>query len=165
MDRFEANAAADAALEIGEELARLRARVAELEAAAAARAPQATPTPNERRPVIESVLEAIERRDPTFGMDAAQVLAVRRDLQARVAVGIERYGTPLQAFNGRDADRDAYEETLDLIMYLAQRIEELATLPAPDGHREPRAYSVHFMYALRTAVFLRRRLSAKGPQP
>lgn len=165
MDRFEANLAADDVLALRAENARLLERVAELEAAARARAPQVPPTPNERRPVIESVLEAIERRDPAFGMDAAQVLAVRRDLQARVAVGIERYGTPLQAFNGRDADRDAYEEALDLIMYLGQRIEELVAAKAPHGQHEIRAYSAHFMYALRTAVFLRRRLSAKGPQP
>jgi hypothetical protein len=46
------------------------------------------------------------------------------DLQVRLAVGIERYGTPLQAHNGRDALRDAYEEALDLACYLRQAIEE-----------------------------------------
>lgn len=46
------------------------------------------------------------------------------DIRTRREVGIERYGTPLQPFNGRDALRDAYEEALDLAMYLRQAIEE-----------------------------------------
>ncbi len=46
------------------------------------------------------------------------------DMQARDAVGRERYGTPLQPFNGRDALMDAYEEALDLCAYLRQAIEE-----------------------------------------
>jgi hypothetical protein len=49
---------------------------------------------------------------------------VRRDLEVREQVGIQRYGTSLQAFNGRDALRDAYEEALDLACYLRQLIEE-----------------------------------------
>ena len=34
--------------------------------------------------------------------------------------GIERYGTPLQADNGRDALADAFQEELDRIAYLRQ---------------------------------------------
>lgn len=46
------------------------------------------------------------------------------DITARREVGISRYGTALQAHNGRDALRDAYEEALDLAVYLRQVIEE-----------------------------------------
>jgi len=46
------------------------------------------------------------------------------DLIARKEVGIQRYGTTLQPFNGRDALRDAYEEALDLCNYLRQIIYE-----------------------------------------
>lgn len=46
------------------------------------------------------------------------------DMQSRDKVGRERYGTPLQAFNGRDALVDAYQEALDLVVYLRQAIEE-----------------------------------------
>lgn len=46
------------------------------------------------------------------------------DMQARDRVGRERYGTPLQPHNGRDALVDAYQEALDLVVYLRQRIEE-----------------------------------------
>lgn len=49
---------------------------------------------------------------------------VRADLEQREQVGIQRYGTPLQPHNGRDALRDAYEEALDLACYLRQAIEE-----------------------------------------
>ena len=34
------------------------------------------------------------------------------------------YGEPLTTGNGRDALRDAYEEALDLCLYLRQALEE-----------------------------------------
>lgn len=46
------------------------------------------------------------------------------DIAARREVGIAKYGTPLQANNGRDALRDAYQEVLDLACYLRQAIAE-----------------------------------------
>lgn len=49
---------------------------------------------------------------------------VRADLLKRLQLGIERYGQPLQANNGRDALMDAYEEALDLTVYLRQAIYE-----------------------------------------
>ena len=49
---------------------------------------------------------------------------VAADIEARRQLGIRRYGTPLQAHNGRNALQDAYEEVLDLACYLRQLIEE-----------------------------------------
>lgn len=49
---------------------------------------------------------------------------VMQDMRDRKALGIERYGTPLRPFNGRDALIDAYQEVLDLAVYLRQRIFE-----------------------------------------
>lgn len=46
------------------------------------------------------------------------------DMESRREVGIKRYGTALQPFNGRDALRDAYEEAMDLCMYLRQLMYE-----------------------------------------
>ena len=46
------------------------------------------------------------------------------DMHARDKLGRQRYGVPLQAGNGRDALQDAYEEALDLAVYLRQAIEE-----------------------------------------
>ncbi len=64
---------------------------------------QPPPVPSARQPVWEMVIADMEKRN---------------------RVGTERYGTPLQAFNGRDALQDAYEEALDLAAYLRQAIEE-----------------------------------------
>jgi len=49
---------------------------------------------------------------------------VLADMQERDGVGRERYGTPLQPHNGRDALKDAYAEALDLCVYLRQAIYE-----------------------------------------
>ena len=46
------------------------------------------------------------------------------DIEDRIKIGVERYGTPLQTFNGRNADLDAYEEAMDLTIYLKQRLIE-----------------------------------------
>jgi hypothetical protein len=40
-------------------------------------------------------------------------------------MGIMKYGTPLQPFNGRDALWDAYQVVLDLAVYLRQAIYEI----------------------------------------
>ena len=50
---------------------------------------------------------------------------VLADMKSRDNLGRERYGTPLQAHNGRNALLDAYEEALDLTVYLRQAMEEL----------------------------------------
>ena len=52
------------------------------------------------------------------------------DMQARDAVGRERYGMPLQAFNGRNPLVDGYQESLDRIAYERQAIEERAAMVA-----------------------------------
>ena len=55
--------------------------------------------------------------NPILGM----VLA---DLTNRALEGKEKYGEPLKAHNGRNALWDAYQEALDLAMYLRQLIQE-----------------------------------------
>lgn len=49
---------------------------------------------------------------------------VIRDLKERELFGIKKYGTPLQVNNGRNALIDAYQEALDLVMYLKQKLLE-----------------------------------------
>jgi hypothetical protein len=49
---------------------------------------------------------------------------VIKDILDRRQVGISRYGTALQPHNGRNALQDAYEEAIDLAMYLKQRLVE-----------------------------------------
>ena len=65
--------------------------------------PQPAPKRNEHPPVWELVIE---------------------DMQDRDYSGEVKYGTRLQPFNGRDALVDAYQEAMDLTVYLRQAIFE-----------------------------------------
>jgi len=49
---------------------------------------------------------------------------VLTDMAQRAAAGVQKYGTHLQTHNGRDALWDAYQEAMDLCMYLRQAILE-----------------------------------------
>lgn len=46
------------------------------------------------------------------------------DIEERRRIGISRYGTALQAFNGRDALKDLYDELIDGAMYVKQAMVE-----------------------------------------
>jgi hypothetical protein len=50
--------------------------------------------------------------------------AVVADMQFRREQGTRKYGTELRTGNGRDALVDAYQEALDLVMYLKQALME-----------------------------------------
>lgn len=49
---------------------------------------------------------------------------VLEDMEARREMGIDKYGTPLQAFNGRKPLVDLYQELLDAVVYIKQKILE-----------------------------------------
>lgn len=68
-----------------------------------ATARQNKPTPNELPPVKDMVIA---------------------DLQARAEVGLKTYGVYLQPHNGREPLVDAYQEALDMAMYLRQALYE-----------------------------------------
>lgn len=53
-------------------------------------------------------------------LDGAIWPSIIREMQARRDVGLQRYGQPLQAGNGRDALRDLLEEVLDAAVYARQ---------------------------------------------
>jgi hypothetical protein len=61
-----------------------------------------------------------EQPDPIPNDTPAIWDLVLADMKARDEYGRKKYGTPLQAFNGRNVLRDAKEEILDLIAYLEQ---------------------------------------------
>jgi hypothetical protein len=65
--------------------------------------PEPPPKPNDSTPIWELVIADMRERDHS---------------------GRAKYGVPLQAGNGRDALVDAYQEALDLAVYLRQAIEE-----------------------------------------
>lgn len=64
---------------------------------------QPMPVPNASAPVWELVIADMKERD---------------------RIGEQRYGTRLQANNGRDALVDLYQELLDAAVYTRQLIEE-----------------------------------------
>lgn len=77
-----------------------------------------------REPLPVPTIEPADQPMPTPNRYPAIQDLVMEDLARRKALGIIRYGTPLQPHNGRDALRDAYEEAMDLTQYLRQAIFE-----------------------------------------
>ena len=61
---------------------------------------------------------------------------VLEDFKRRAETGKAQYGTYLETHNGRDALIDAYQEALDLCMYLKQAIMEREALQRQQYHRE-----------------------------
>ena len=59
-----------------------------------------------------------EQPAPKQNSNPAIWACVIQDMAARDILGASRYGTRLQAGNGRDMMKDAYEEALDLACYL-----------------------------------------------
>lgn len=49
---------------------------------------------------------------------------LHRDIDARDKLGQQRYGKPLTTFDTRDTLQDAYEEALDLAVYLLKALME-----------------------------------------
>lgn len=89
---------------------------------------------------LEAVTAIADQPPPQPTSGPSILTLVRQDLVERERVGIERYGVPLQAHNGRDALVDAYQEALDLAAYLRQALAERDT-PAParvDGAHDRR---------------------------
>lgn len=89
-------------------------------------APEAARRWNGERPASwKSNPAAQDQLPPPSNSGRTKVLdLVLQDFKDRAAKGLEKYGRPLFTCNGRDALLDAYQEALDLCMYLRQAIEE-----------------------------------------
>lgn len=68
--------------------------------------------------------DLIKEQEPPKDSYGDMWLLVVQDMEERRKHGIEKYGKPVQPFNGRDPLIDAYQEALDLCVYLRQAIEE-----------------------------------------
>lgn len=110
-----------------------QARSGEIALAAAHRSTSLATKQGEGAAVVEppkqDMLPAEVRSDvtqpaPTPNTQPAVWSIVINDMKARDQLGRQRYGTPLQPHNGRDMLRDAYEEALDLAVYLRSAIYE-----------------------------------------
>lgn len=123
------------------------------------RTEQPAPVPTDATPSWELVIHdlALHGGEPHL----SSLVAV--DAMERDARGRETYGVPLQAGNGRDTLRDAYEEILDFTVYMRTAIaESIARDAATDGGDTPSvhqwdaiALQSHYRQALRMCVQLR----------
>lgn len=83
------------------------------------------------------------------------------DMRERDHEGRRKYGTPLQAKNGRDALVDAYQEALDLAVYLRQAIEERRLAqPRPNDGRWS-AGDDHFALTMSAQGWTHRRIAGR----
>ena len=80
---------------------------------------------------VKAIAQMAATPQPPPSGDGPEILPmVMEDLRIRAAAGLAKYGTPLRAFNGRDALValvGAYQEELDKVMYLRQAICEAET--------------------------------------
>lgn len=77
-----------------------------------------------------------------------------RDLMARAEMGRAKYGVMLHTCNGRDALMDAYQEALDLVMYMRQKLAEKPSL----------RLQAEYLKAIELAQFLSDQLAARDQQ-
>lgn len=80
---------------------------------------QALPQPTGDQYVQDRIIAKVQALVETGGMDQAQADDIIAKMEESKQVGIRRYGTPLQTFNGRDCLQDAVEEARDLYVYLS----------------------------------------------
>ena len=76
----------------------------------------------------ESVWKLVMLDVVSFSSESTSLL---KDMRDREELGIKKYGTPVQAFNGRDCLIDAYQEMLDCVVYLRQKLEEFRLEKVP----------------------------------
>ncbi|MFZ1493119.1 MAG: hypothetical protein WAU60_06860 [Candidatus Competibacter denitrificans] len=86
--------------------------------------------PSERYRVGDEHPATVKQSPPTESRHIPIVWLVTHDLERRAAEGRVKYGTLLRGFNGREALTDAYQEALDLAMYLRQLMYEQSALAA-----------------------------------
>ncbi len=122
--------------------------------------PEPAPTPRPDRPaswdqVIAFTTAAFpqtEERD-----------ALIRDMSDRHQTGLAKYGTPLTAGNGRNSLIDAWQEAMDLAVYLRTALEEVGIDPLKQAGPvsftvvEPKHHAILGMFAgaVQTALLLK----------
>jgi len=85
----------------------------------------------ENTPVEQPAPQATVEQPMPQGTGPSIHELVQQDIEARARLGEEKYGERLRACNGRDALVDAYQEVLDLAVYLRQQLTEDRILNAP----------------------------------
>lgn len=110
------------------------------------------PSPVHEPPIMHDLVHqdivSIVQSHPALTEDMAN------DLASRLQMGKDKYGQPLRAFNGRNALKDAYEESLDMLCYLRQTIfEERAK--SLNGSAKADALTMGYAEVIKCAAMLR----------
>ena len=84
---------------------------------------QVLPTPTGEEYVQDRIIAKTRLAIEQGVMDPQQGEQIIAQMEQSKQVGAERYGTPLQTFNGRDTLQDAAEEARDLYVYLNSLIQ------------------------------------------
>lgn len=105
-------------------------------------------------PVWDIVIEDVASKpDPACSCNGcASWRNVADDMRARDSVGRERYGTPLTTGNGRDHLVDAYQEALDLVVYLRTESLEPASKIYPERLRIAYEQAVAMAHSIRIMI-------------
>lgn len=114
---------------------------------------QHMPNPNEHPACWDLVIADVGR----MNVGVHVLAATQKDMQDRDAVGFKRYNTRLQPYNGRDSLVDAYQEALDLCVYLRTVLYEFQDTGASNRDEVQEVYDA----ALLNAVSIRSILSAR----
>jgi hypothetical protein len=77
------------------------------------------PLPKQGRVLVSSLLHQMQETN-----HAREFTDVVSDILEKLRAGEEKYGSPLMTHNGRSADLDAYQDLLDAIAYMTQKVFE-----------------------------------------
>lgn len=116
--------------------------------------PEPPPQPGQRRAAWLLVLDDVQAMTVKEGAIGVPPV-VRDDMIARHHEGIRKYGVPLTSDNGRDHLVDAYQESLDLVVYLRAELDKRGAAggkPTPPGCR---ALAASYAQALGLCVTIR----------
>lgn len=93
------------------------------------------PDPNlseDSKPVWPQVIKGLSAAREELLLSDTQLKDLVQICEARNQFGISKYGVPLSTHNGRNAIQDAFEETLDLVVYSFQAYMEQKTDKSSD---------------------------------
>lgn len=85
--------------------------------------PEPAPQASDQPASWDLVIADVDRRMRPLADDPMRALVIA-DMAERDASGLAKYGTRLQPHNGRDQLVDAYQEALDLAVYLRTSLAE-----------------------------------------
>jgi hypothetical protein len=109
--------------------------------------------------VIESV-KLLAQTNPDCKEECETLVAL---LEERRLLGISRYGTPLQLFNGRDAFLDTMQELLDASAYIQQCVTELCyKREATIEHKAMEELRTSILECCKSAAFIFKTFRAKA---